>query len=124
MELCLKIVLTVVFFSTLTDGATFWSTDACPKGVNPGESWEPDVIPGTETASECMRCNCFQPGRTGFECGGCGAIMPPELPSPACYITKAAPDQPYPECCRIAPRCPGDVGYNPTMAKPNGDIVG
>ena len=37
-------------------------------------------------------------------------------PPPLCYVTQASPDEPYPDCCAIKQVCPGDDGYNATLA--------
>ena len=37
-------------------------------------------------------------------------------PQPLCYVIKASPEGPYPECCALKQMCPGDNGYNATLA--------
>ena len=37
-------------------------------------------------------------------------------PQPLCYIIKASPHLPYPECCQLVQLCPGDAGYDATKA--------
>ena len=37
-------------------------------------------------------------------------------PPPLCYVIKASPDEPYPDCCDFKIMCPGDDGYNATLA--------
>ncbi|XP_076456981.1 uncharacterized protein LOC143291161 [Babylonia areolata] len=110
----LTVCLGILTCLPLADGAAFMVLDDCPDGVGEGETWIPEIVPGTSVKAQCMKCSCLGDSQ-GYGCYSCGAAFIP-LNSTKCYVTKVTPDLPYPECCSLVQRCPGQPEYDPTQA--------